>query len=56
MIQGEREYLEDPAHARAIRVFLFSGVRAGILWRQSGGRMWELFLMRGTLLQAAQGL
>lgn len=56
MIQGDKRYLENQHYTNAIRVFLLSGVRSGVLWRQCGGRMWQLFLMRGQLLQTARDL
>ena len=56
MVQGNPRYLQNEGYVRAIRVFLLSGVRAGVLWRQCGGRLWQLLLMRPQLLRAAQSL
>ncbi len=50
MIQGNSQYLQNDGYARIIRVFLLGGVRAGILWRQCGGRLWQLLLLRPRLL------
>lgn len=56
MIQGNPRFLQNEGFVRTIRVFLLSGVRAGILWRQCDGRLWHLLLMRSRLLRVAQQL
>lgn len=56
MVQGNPRYLQNDGYVRAIRVLLLSGVRAGVLWRQCGGRLWHLLLMRSRLLGVAQSL
>lgn len=55
-VQGEYEHLNQPAIATAVRVALFGGVRAAVLWQQVGGRRWHLLLRRKALLDSANRL
>ncbi len=56
MVQGEPTYLADKARASQIRALLLAAIRAAVLWRQLGGRRWQLFLSRRRILDAAQQL
>ncbi len=56
MVQGEPTYLADKARANQIRALLLAGIRAAVLWRQLGGRRWQLFISRRKILETAQQL
>ncbi len=53
-VQGERRYLQNPSTANRVRALLLAGVRAAALWRQVGGRHWQLLFSRGQMLRALQ--
>lgn len=46
MIAGEPLHLQNSDNAAGIRVALLAGVRAAVLWRQTGGKKWQLILRR----------
>ena len=50
MIGGEPLHLQNPDNAARIRVALLAGVRAAVLWRQAGGRKWQLLLRRRAIM------
>ena len=50
---GEALYLTEPAVMNKVRALLLAGIRSAVLWRQLGGRRWQLLLTRGTLRQHA---
>jgi len=56
MVTGEQSFLANPAIASKIRAALFAGVRAAFLWRQLGGRRWQLLLARRRIAIAATRL
>ncbi len=56
MVQGQREWLEDPRNANMIRALLLAAVRAATLWRSSGGNRLRLLFQRNRLLQATHRL
>ncbi|TXH68408.1 MAG: high frequency lysogenization protein HflD [Thiothrix sp.] len=56
IIKGEQAYLSNPDNAAKIRVLLFAGIRAALLWRQAGGDRWKLLFSRGKLQSEAQQL
>jgi high frequency lysogenization protein len=39
-----------------IRASLLAGIRAAILWRQTGGKRWQLLLNRKKIAQLANQL
>ncbi len=54
MVSGEHGHLNNPATAAAVRAALLAGIRAAVLWRQLGGRRWQLvFTRQGIAAQAA---
>ncbi|MFY0663964.1 MAG: high frequency lysogenization protein HflD [Natronospirillum sp.] len=55
-VTGNPTYLNQQRHADQIRMLLLFGVRSALLWRQCGGRRWQLLLRRRKLLQATQEL
>ncbi len=56
MISGEPARLQNPANVDHIRALLLAGIRAAVLWRQTGGRKWQLMFSRGKLKHAADRL
>jgi len=56
MIRGEPLHLQNPGNATRIRVALLTGIRAAVLWRQSGGKKWHLLLRRRSIAATARDL
>jgi len=56
MIRGEPLHLQNPDNATRIRVALLAGIRAAVLWRQSGGKKWQLLLRRRAISASARDL
>ncbi len=56
MVQGKREWLDDPARATLVRALLLSAVRAASFWRQAGGGRLRLIFGRARLQQAIRQL
>lgn len=55
-VMGEHQYLQQKRVADQVRVLLFAGVRASMLWRQMGGSRWHLLLQRSKILDSAKHL
>lgn len=49
MVNGQEEYLSNPAIVNKIRSILLSGIRSAMLWRQCGGSRWRFILFRKKL-------
>lgn len=49
IVQGEEGYLSSPDNANKVRALLLAAMRSAVLWRQVGGRRWQLLFMRGAL-------
>jgi high frequency lysogenization protein len=56
MVYGDPAYLNNPDNANRIRALLLAGIRAAILWRQSGGGRLTLLFRRKALLREVQRL
>ncbi|MDZ7804497.1 high frequency lysogenization protein HflD [Thiohalophilus sp.] len=56
MVNGEQQYLSNPDTVSRIRALLLAGIRAGVLWRQLGGRRWQILFKRKRLIDTAQQL
>lgn len=56
MIRGEPLHLQNPDNAAKIRVALLAGIRSAVLWRQAGGRKWQLMLRRRAIASTARDL
>ncbi len=56
MVNGEHTHLTQPENANRIRALLLAGIRAAVLWRQSGGGRLTLLLRRRQLLLEVQHL
>ncbi len=53
IVNGEHGHLSNDAIARRVRTALFAGVRSAFLWRQLGGRRWELVLRKTAIARQA---
>ncbi|MDS4027209.1 MAG: high frequency lysogenization protein HflD [Candidatus Contendobacter sp.] len=56
MVNGDPVHLNNPDNANRIRALLLAGIRAAILWRQSGGGRLTLLLRRNPLLRETRRL
>lgn len=56
MVNGEPARLQNPGNVDRIRALLLAGIRAGVLWRQTGGRKWQLLMSRRKLRDEARRL
>ena len=56
MVSGEHGHLANPAIAAKVRATLLAGIRSAVLWRQLGGRRWQLLFSRGKIARAAAEL
>ena len=56
MVSGEHGHLANPAIAARVRAALLAGIRSAVLWRQLGGRRWQLLFSRGRIARAAAEL
>lgn len=56
MVSGEHGHLSNPAIAAKVRAALLAGIRSAVLWRQLGGRRWQLLFSRGKIARAAAEL
>lgn len=52
MVQGNGIYLRNEEFAAGIRSHLLAALRAAVLWRQCGGRLWHLMFQRSAYLKA----
>lgn len=55
-VVGNAAALQDERNADRIRAVLLGGVRAALLWHQTGGRRWRLLMNRRAVQHAAGGL
>jgi high frequency lysogenization protein len=53
MVSGEHGHLNNPTTAAAVRAALLAGIRAAVLWRQLGGRRWQLVFTRQRIAAQA---
>ena len=56
MVSGNPEQLQQPPVVEKIRSNLLAAVRSAVLWRQIGGRQWQLLLYRRQCSMLARGL
>ena len=56
MVSGEHGHLANPAIAAKVRATLLAGIRSAVLWRQLGGRRWQLLFSRAKLARTAKEL
>ena len=56
MVSGNPLQLQLPAVVEKVRTNLLAAVRSAVLWRQVGGRQWQLLLYRRRCSMLARGL
>ncbi|MCL4315794.1 MAG: high frequency lysogenization protein HflD [Gammaproteobacteria bacterium] len=49
IVQGEQGYLSNSDNANKARALLLAAIRSAVLWRQTGGRRWQLLFARSAL-------
>ncbi len=55
-INGSMQQLQNATNADNIRALLLAGIRSAVMWRQTGGRRWQLVLRRRAILAMARDL
>ena len=55
-VQGNPRHLERAENAAKIRALLLSAIRSAVLWRQEGGRRWQLLFGHSKLITHANAL
>jgi high frequency lysogenization protein len=53
MVNGEQGHLDNPSVADKVRSLLLAATRSAVLWRQLGGRRWQLLLRRNAIVREA---
>ena len=56
MVAGAEGHLSNPTNANLVRALLLAGIRAAVLWTQSGGTRWRLLIQRRALVGTATDL
>jgi len=56
LVSGNPQLLQQPAVVSRVRTSLLAAVRSAVLWRQVGGRQWQLLLNRRQCNMLARGL
>lgn len=56
MVNGNPQHLQQPTTVEKVRSNLLAAVRSAVLWRQLGGRQWQLLLYRKQCSMLARGL
>ncbi len=56
MVGGENNHLQNQENADKIRALLLAGIRAAVLWRQCGGKRWQLLFQRRRIITEAKAL
>ena len=56
MVTGNPQQLQQPIVVERVRAALLAAVRSAVLWRQIGGRQWQLILNRRRCSMLARGL
>lgn len=55
-VTGDPSVLRMEENAARIRALLLAGIRSAVLWRQTGGRRWQLIFTRRKTIAAAKAL
>lgn len=56
MVNGDPQQLQQPNVVEKVRANLLAAMRSAVLWRQVGGRQWQLLLYRRQCSMLARGL
>ena len=54
IVKGDQQHLKNSDNQSRIRAVLLAGIRAAMLWRQVGGRRWQILLGQRRLLESAR--
>ncbi|MCD1628369.1 high frequency lysogenization protein HflD [Marinobacter shengliensis] len=55
-VSGNPQVLQREENAAKVRALLLAGIRSAVLWRQSGGRRWQLIFKRKQVILHAREL
>lgn len=55
-VSGNPNVLQQEENAAKVRALLLAGIRSAVLWRQTGGRRWQLIFARKKVIQHARQL
>ena len=55
-VSGNPAVLQQDENAARVRALLLAGIRSAVLWRQTGGRRWQLIFSRRKVIQHAREL
>lgn len=55
-VSGNPAVLRQDENAAKVRALLLAGIRSAVLWRQTGGRRWQLIFTRKKVIENAQRL
>ncbi|MDX1458978.1 MAG: high frequency lysogenization protein HflD [Marinobacter sp.] len=55
-VTGDPSILRMDENAARIRALLLAGIRSAVLWRQTGGRRWQLIFTRRKTVESAKAL
>jgi high frequency lysogenization protein len=56
MVKGETVHLNNPDNVNLIRALLLAGIRSAMLWRQCGGKRWQIIFGRNKILREVNAL
>jgi high frequency lysogenization protein len=56
MVSGNPQFLQQPVVVEKVRANLLAAVRSAVLWRQVGGRQWQILVSRRQCSMLARGL
>ncbi|MEE3119165.1 high frequency lysogenization protein HflD [Marinobacter sp.] len=55
-VSGNPSVLQRDENAAKVRALLLAGIRSAVLWRQTGGRRWQLIFSRRKVIERARQL
>ncbi|WP_323750681.1 high frequency lysogenization protein HflD [Marinobacter sp.] len=55
-VSGNPQVLQQDENAAKVRALLLAGIRSAVLWRQCGGRRWQLIFARKKVINHAREL
>lgn len=55
-VLGKMQHLQNSDNEYRVRVLLFAGIRAAMLWQQQGGRRWHFLLARKSIIQGLHAI
>ncbi|MDY6840256.1 MAG: high frequency lysogenization protein HflD [Pseudomonadota bacterium] len=55
-VSGNPSILQQQENAAKVRALLLAGIRSAVLWRQTGGRRWQLIFARKKVIRLAREL